>query len=236
MNSENISVGQKNKEYYDLFGKSFSTSRHRMRWPEIDLVRPFIQSDDSVLDLGCGNGRLLDHIDIPPTHYLGIDFSEELIAQARRLHPQHTFVVHDITHLDTLVDSGRIARRSFAVVCMIAALHHLDKHDHLAVLKSIHALLKNEGILFMTNWNVYRDPPLKKTNVVRTADHIDWHIPAEANRVAAQRVYYGFTCEELDDLLKKAGFVVEKRIPGATTRGQESVENLVHIARKIKTL
>ena len=42
-----------------------------------------------VLDIGCGNGVLADHV--PQELYLGVDRDAETLASARRLHPAHSF-------------------------------------------------------------------------------------------------------------------------------------------------
>lgn len=56
-----------------------------------------IGQNDSVLDVGCAWGRLLD---LMPKHwvgdYLGVDLSPEFIAEAQRLRPHRAFKVHDI--------------------------------------------------------------------------------------------------------------------------------------------
>lgn len=63
------------------------TARHQ--W----LLKEFIRPQDSVLDIGCGYGRLLDMM---PFHwkgkYLGIDISDEMISMAENKYPNHPFL------------------------------------------------------------------------------------------------------------------------------------------------
>src|SRR6266566_3760470 len=47
-----------------------------------------------VLELGCGTGDLLAAL--KPSLGVGVDFSESMVAQARKAHPDLTFVVGDI--------------------------------------------------------------------------------------------------------------------------------------------
>jgi hypothetical protein len=58
-----------NTPNYDAFASTFSKSRSHMRWPEIDILvtdmfRRFdasgIKTPPRILDVGCGNGRLLE--------------------------------------------------------------------------------------------------------------------------------------------------------------------------------
>jgi trans-aconitate 2-methyltransferase len=50
---------------------------------------------ETVLDLGCGTGRLTEEIARAGTAVIGIDASAEMIAEARRLYPQLRFEVGD---------------------------------------------------------------------------------------------------------------------------------------------
>jgi 2-polyprenyl-3-methyl-5-hydroxy-6-metoxy-1,4-benzoquinol methylase len=50
--------------------------------PEVDLLRP--QSDERILDLGCGDGALTEKLVALGAQELGIDNSPDLIAAALR--------------------------------------------------------------------------------------------------------------------------------------------------------
>ena len=47
-----------------------------------------------VLDLGCGTGDLLAELE--PSYGVGVDLSPAMIEQAKRLYPDHTFLVGDV--------------------------------------------------------------------------------------------------------------------------------------------
>lgn len=46
---------------YDNFATTFSNSRKSLHWPELEYIITDIQKQNfvSILDIGCGNGRLL---------------------------------------------------------------------------------------------------------------------------------------------------------------------------------
>ncbi len=46
-----------NREFYTRFGDSFSATRHRIQ-PGVRRVLNMLNGDESILDLGCGNGEL----------------------------------------------------------------------------------------------------------------------------------------------------------------------------------
>ena len=58
---------------------------------ENEVVREVLgrSLDGSVLDLGCGAGWLLDHYDVPPENYVGVDPSESMLRILASKHPAH---------------------------------------------------------------------------------------------------------------------------------------------------
>lgn len=83
---------------YDAFATTFSNSRKNLHWPELEYIIEDIKNNSykSILDIGCGNGRFLEEAEklghIPDT-YLGVDNSEGMIQEARKLHPESLFEV-----------------------------------------------------------------------------------------------------------------------------------------------
>lgn len=90
---------------YDNFARTFSKSRIHHPWPELDYIIEIMKAHGvtSVLDIGCGNGRFLEHFESRTTNYelryLGIDSSSGMIAEARRLHGDYQFEVCDMLSL-----------------------------------------------------------------------------------------------------------------------------------------
>lgn len=58
------------------------------------FMRFLVPPRQRVLDLGCGNGRLLR--DLRPSYGVGVDFSPVMIEAARRRHPDLHFVLGDV--------------------------------------------------------------------------------------------------------------------------------------------
>src|SRR6185503_13625073 len=72
-----------NHEFYTRFGDSFSATRHRIQ-PGVRRVLEMLNGDESILDLGCGNGELAREL-AKRGHrgsYLGLDFSLPLLRDA----------------------------------------------------------------------------------------------------------------------------------------------------------
>lgn len=70
---------------YDAFAQTFSRSRTRLQWPELDAIIATLRKNghSRVLDLGCGNGRFLDFTDSLAIDYFGIDNSTAMMDAAR---------------------------------------------------------------------------------------------------------------------------------------------------------
>lgn len=54
----------------------------------------------SVLDVGCGTGDYAQLFDPARVRYLGVDLSEKMVAECKRLFPQHRFAVADGDAID----------------------------------------------------------------------------------------------------------------------------------------
>ena len=75
-----------NRDFYSRFGDSFSATR-RLIQPGVRRVLDLLKGEDSILDLGCGNGELAREL-AKRGHrgsYLGVDFSLPLLRDAELL-------------------------------------------------------------------------------------------------------------------------------------------------------
>jgi 2-polyprenyl-3-methyl-5-hydroxy-6-metoxy-1,4-benzoquinol methylase len=82
------------KEQYDKLYSRQSNAWRKRRLPFYRKLASFILPTDNVLDLGCGNGILASLSNW--NKYLGIDYSQVAIEQARRFCPKAEFICADI--------------------------------------------------------------------------------------------------------------------------------------------
>lgn len=78
----------KNKTYFDSIAPKRIKQRRAKRYYWNDITKYcnyFVHEDSSVLEIGCGTGELLN--DLKAKHKIGIDFSEEMIVQAKSQFP-----------------------------------------------------------------------------------------------------------------------------------------------------
>ena len=191
------------KETYEKIASDFSATRNYI-WPDIQPYLTKVKPHQSVLDVGCGNGRLL--LALPKTvKYTGLDISPKLLSEAQRKFPHHHFIETDITRPDIWKHLGK-----FDHVFCVAVMHHLpDKETQLFVLREIKSHLKPKGKLLITAWNLWQKKYLKY--------HVDpgtkWKNPHWVNIPfrGEKRFCFAYTRPYLEDLLKEAGLPLNIR-------------------------
>lgn len=197
------------KKVYNEIAVEFSASRV-YPWKELQVFIPHIKENFKILDLGCGNGRLLKSLEPLNTkyHYTGVDFSENLIAEAKKdfTDPNKAiFKIADMTKIN-------FANNSFDMVFMIASFHHLpSKNERLDLLFKINRWLKPGGYLFMTNWNLWQRKYIRYffKNFWQKKSWNNFFIPWHMGYgQVVWRFYHSFTTGELISLLRKTGFTL----------------------------
>ncbi len=184
------------KDVYNEIGVNFSASRGYI-WPDLKPFLAEVKSSSTVLDVGCGNGRLL--LGLPEkVKYTGIDFSTTLLEKAIENHPSARFIETDITTPDVWKDLPQ-----FDFIFCIAVIHHLDnRRNQLFVLKQIKKHLKPNGKCLITAWNLWQPKLLKH--------HLDFKTKLKNLRhlyipfLGKPRFHFAHTKPYLENLLKEA--------------------------------
>ncbi len=106
-----------------------------------------LKANDSLLDLGCGQGILSRHIP-SQVAYTGVDASPSLIREAKN-RSRHTFQVADITEPLNLPP--------FSHAAMILVLQNIEA-DELAIANAAHSLKSGGKFLIVLNHPCFRIP------------------------------------------------------------------------------
>ena len=192
------------KDTYNQIGAQFSASRGYI-WPDMKPFLADVPPHASVLDVGCGNGRLL--LGLPAgIDYIGLDFSTTLLEKAVENHPKAHFLETDITKPD-----GWKNLPLFDYIFCIAVIHHLaTRREQIFLLKQIKAHLKPGGKCLITSWNLWQPKFLKHHLDFRTKiqNHHFVYIPFQG----LPRFHFAHTKPYLEGLLHEAklDLVVEK--------------------------
>lgn len=149
---------EKTRRDYDTIAASFSETRERT-YDLQPLVRD-VKDGESVLDAGCGNGRLLDRLPVG-VRYTGCDTSERMIEIARKryvIYKGHPciqgcpllihFTLGDILALP-------FSDASFDHVFALAVLHHIPSARlRQQAVRELARVVKQGGRITITVWNL----------------------------------------------------------------------------------
>jgi len=154
-----------NRRFYAERAADFDSSRTR---PWQGWERALAGLPDRplrVLDLGCGNGRLLAHLQerkLRLESYLGIDSCGALLeaARARYALPQARFVERELFDAQGGPD---LPDGAFDVVALMGVLHHVPSEDaRTALVREAVDRTACGGRLILTVWRFERDGRLAK--------------------------------------------------------------------------
>lgn len=122
------------------------SSTEQQRWVSGLIAGLGLKGDESILDIGCGDGKITAQLAkmVPKGRVIGIDSSPEMVEYARRTfpssdHPNIDFLVMDALSLDFASE--------FDLVTSFACLHWVK--DHQTVLREIQKSLRRGGRLLI---------------------------------------------------------------------------------------
>lgn len=205
-----------NRKFYDQFGDSFSATRQRLQ-PGVKKILDLIQEDDSVLDLGCGNGHFLHEIQRRnhEAALLGVDFSLPLLRNAESERGVE-FREVDLTKLSAFGDQLLAIHGPWSIITMFATLHHIPSNEiRLDILQTVKKLLTPGGKFILSNWQFLNSEKLKARiqpwNRIGLSDDnvdegdylLDWRSGGEGLRYS-----HHFSADELLGLADQVGMRV----------------------------
>jgi SAM-dependent methyltransferase len=178
--------------------RSFRTSGQA----EAEALRPFIDDDALVLDIGCGTGRVMEHLASWCREVHGVDISAKMVEQGReRL--AHLPNVH--FHHGNGYDLSGCEDASFDVVYSMVALQHMPRTVAYNYLLEAHRVLKPDGVLWFYVPNLLRDDAFAAFHhfaqpwFVEHPYPMNFYTPQEVGRLVAAA---GLWLEDLNDEMR----------------------------------
>jgi len=216
-----------NRQFYTEHGADFSATRERLQ-PGVLRVLGTLRGDESILDLGCGNGELARTLSRRGHRgsYLGLDFSLPLLHEAEReafAFPVQ-FMQTDLVSLDgEKVRSETKGERDFSLptshfdlAFAFAVLHHIPTIElRLNILKKINELLREHGLFIHSNWQFLNSEKLKARIQAwdtiglsaRDVEANDYLLDWKRGRKGLRYVHH-FDEAELTELASASGFEI----------------------------
>lgn len=247
-----MDIIKKTRDDYNRIAPHFSATRVEAR--ELRQFIPFIAPGQRILDWGCGNGRLVYILQNKGVEYIGTDQSAGLLEQAEELFQKEIkegwvkFICTDPTVETRFIASSsqrsskevKFPENYFDLIFMIASFHHLpDEASRLELLQKVFKELKQDGKLIITVWNLESDWAKEKLQSgYKKMGEYDYLVPwkTKEGEVLVERYYHHFTKDELEKLMREAGFNIEEMY--FESKGEKVLEkegrNLVVVANMTK--
>jgi trans-aconitate methyltransferase len=202
-NSWNASLYDQKHSFVSEYGKSL-----------IPLLEP--QSDESILDIGCGTGHLTKAIAEAGAHVAGIDSSASMIETARTTYPDIEFLVADARNFSFPTP--------FDAVFSNAALHWIPEAEE--VVRSIATALKPGG-RFVAEFG-------GKGNIATIISALQQSLREIAN-IEADFGWYYPSIGEYASLLERHGLMVQMALlfdrPTELEDGEKGLRNWLQMFR-----
>ncbi|HGD4214643.1 TPA: class I SAM-dependent methyltransferase [Streptococcus agalactiae] len=132
-----------NKKFWNKFAKLYASFMKKDKgvYDNVcEYIRPYLNRNMNVLELACGSGQLSFNLSKYAKNWIGTDFSEQMILEARKRGENEnlTFEVADATSLS-------FSDGEFNCVVIANALHIMPEPDE--AMREIYRVLKPNGIL-----------------------------------------------------------------------------------------
>jgi ubiquinone/menaquinone biosynthesis C-methylase UbiE len=135
---------EKNRKAYDKKADHYDSTldgQFTEKFKKLLMENISINENDSVLDVGCGNGTLLSRIaELKTINGFGIDVSPQMIKNASRRHPAFRFITSGCEEIP-------FEDNSMDIITVCAAYHHFPRVDVFA--REAKRLLKPKGNLYI---------------------------------------------------------------------------------------
>ena len=196
---------------YNEISKEFSNTRS-FAGKEFKVFREYLRPGQTIMDLGCGNGRLLQFLEkeasswhLKTFYYHGVDASKNLLAEARKKYPHRTFQNGEMTKIPDKENSIDL------LFCIRAFHHQPNRKTRLKALKEMKRVLKSNGTIILTVWNLWQKKyrwQLTKA-ILRSIVTLGRYAPNDTfipwGKEKKPRYYHAFTIQELKKLAQESG-------------------------------
>ena len=181
------------KETYNRIAEEWHKDHQADDWwvAGTDAFIAMLPPGASVCDVGCGGGTKAKYLVEKGLRVTGVDLSEQMVEIASREVPEGAFQVRDLRKTDPLPGT-------FDALFAQAVLLHIPKAEMPAVLARLSAALKPGGYLYVAVKGKRPDGPDEE--IVEEHDY----------GYAYQRFFSFFTQDEMESLLRNAGYDIVK--------------------------
>ncbi len=165
-------LNQLNQDFYNQIGTDFSATRN-FAWTGWEKFPKYLKQKNNlkILDLACGNGRLIDFLEknLPNNFsYLGLDNSRTLLEIAKNKFPKYQFNYFDLIN-NFLINQKIIlnTQEKFDLITVFGLTHHLASNQlRKELLRSLKNNLNQNGIIVLSNWQFAKEKERFQKNTI----------------------------------------------------------------------
>lgn len=180
------------KEVYEEIAPHFSNTRS-YKWSWVIEFLDSLKTDSIVYDLGCGNGRNMDHGSLK---FIGIDNCESFVSICKS--KNLSVINSNITKIPLNNNSAD------AIIC-IAVFHHLSSMENrIQSLLEMKRLVKPGGKILISTWSINQPQKTRRTFNNYGNNIVLWNSYGKVY----ERYYYIFKLDEIKELIKKVGLII----------------------------
>jgi alkylated DNA repair protein alkB family protein 8 len=180
------------KEVYEEIAPHFSNTRS-YKWSWVIDFLDSLKTDSIVYDLGCGNGRNMDHGSLK---FIGIDNCENFVSICKN--KNLSVINSNITKIPLNNNSAD------AIIC-IAVFHHLSSTENrIKSLLEMKRLVKPGGKILISTWSINQPQKTRRTFNNYGNNIVLWNSYGKLY----ERYYYIFKLDEIKELIKRVGLII----------------------------
>ncbi|OGE79029.1 MAG: hypothetical protein A2751_01035 [Candidatus Doudnabacteria bacterium RIFCSPHIGHO2_01_FULL_46_14] len=127
---------------YAKVAEEYAQRRRDFWMPEFRIFKRMLKGKN-ILEVGCGTGHEAEYFIKDKFNYLGIDASSAMLKVARKLVPKARFQKMDMLKM-------KLPEKLFDGIWACASLLHIPKKQLPVVFKSLHKVLKESGVAFIS--------------------------------------------------------------------------------------
>lgn len=180
------------KNDYNAIAQIFSDTYSSIK-PCLPYVDDFVSrlkgKNKKVFEVGCGDGQLLNYLSNRGLDVIGLDFSKNLLAIAKKKYPNLTFINNDICDYKT--------KEKFDGIISKDVLFHIPDEDLVKVLNNIKNMLTKNG-----KFCVIMDMPKEEGEQI-FVEELD----------ERYKIYYNYMSpEKIEKILIDSGFIIDDKV------------------------
>ena len=212
-----ISIAQQlrslNYKFYINHANDFAKTRNYIQ-PGITKAIKKLLPYTNLLDVGCGNGRVLKlaHAINKDCNYTGIDFSPMMMNSAPNL-PNATFICFDITSPNWT----DVFKKQFDSIVCFSVLHHIPgQNNRIDIISNMYSTLKPGGYCAISVWQFLQTERLRKKIVPwkrigltkEQVDYNDYLVDWKGGKYGIRYVHH-FSIDSLKKICQGTGFQIK---------------------------